>query len=498
MINENTEDRVEISFCEGNRGEAVKKTLDFLIESEDFFRMEDGLVKVSRNNIYIMEQDTLMNELDARVQYVILGEKRKKVNTPADVIRGVLAADLEMGLKPLKGRIDTPVLTSEDRLVSTTGYDAQTQLYLFNGKESFLPDRVSREEALSALESFMYPFKDFPFETPSDRSVCLAAALTAISRPVLDTAPAFAFDAPRQGTGKTYLARCIALLSHLEEPMVFPPVDSRNDDETRKRIYAFLASNNRVIFWDNVVGAFNSPSVAALLTSEKFADRLLGHSKIKPLINKSLFLITGNNLQISGDLTRRIFICRLNSNLSNPTTRVIKFSPVCYIKENHDDLIRFGLILIRGYLQSEECKAGGVKADRLASFEGWDALVRQVVAWVALSHPDYVDPKKDMDMRIDSDPEQEMLSEFYQALRVYFKDRAFTASDLLDIATKTCTKPIIREYLEEKSIGTRGLKTLSIGKILASRRDQIVDGLRLVRSQQGKKAATYRIELVNP
>jgi len=43
---------------------------------------------------------------------------------------------------------------------------------------------------------------DFPLVGMLDKSVLLAALLTAAVRPVLKTAPAFGFDAPVQGSGE--------------------------------------------------------------------------------------------------------------------------------------------------------------------------------------------------------------------------------------------------------------------------------------------------------
>jgi hypothetical protein len=94
----------------------------------------------------------------------------------------------------------------------------------------------------------------------------LPALLTAVQRPVLSMAPDFAFDAPRQGTCKSLLTECCADLATGELPQAWPLI-SNNEDEVRKRILTAHRSGARVMLWDNIVGQFDNPALAVLLTS---------------------------------------------------------------------------------------------------------------------------------------------------------------------------------------------------------------------------------------
>lgn len=501
-----------IEHIKGSSVETVNSTLLLLREIPDLYDMAEQMVVIGDGKPRPITQELLPYVLGSIIQYWQWVERKDgnvqaSIDPPMQVIRQILAMGASRQLKPLKAVITAPTITVEGHVISRGGYDPKTQLYLaMNDAPPTVPLMVEPYEAIAALDQLMEPFNTFPFANDLDRSVCLSAVLTALIRPVVDTAPAFAIDAPKQGTGKTYLAECIGLLGTGTRPAALPPVDSRSDDEVRKRLFAELLRGSRNILWDNVMGAFNSGSLASFLTAETFADRVLGKSETRELPNRALFLITGNNLQLAGELPRRVLTCRLDSALENPTTRSFTFSPSSFIAANRQQLVKAGLTLIRGYLQSDEHQfLGGVKPDRLASFEDWDTLARQVVCWVAKFDDSYTDPKESINTGIAHDPEQEVLCSLLRELKAKFGDGWFTAKQVHDAVNGSIglgdfdhhnsdLKDVVDDMLSTG--GNARLSTRGIGRLLGFRRDRIADGLKLASSQQGKKAAVYRIEEV--
>ena len=146
------------------------------------------------------------------------------------------------------------------------------------------------------------PFAEFPFVTKEDRGVMLACALTGMARRSLPHAPAFSFDAPTAGTGKTLLGQCSLRLCG-STPTVIP--ECRDEEELRKRLLAALREGKPGILLDNIRGQFGSAALEAFLTSEHYSDRVLGVSTIVTLTTNVLVLISGNNFQPKGDLYRR-------------------------------------------------------------------------------------------------------------------------------------------------------------------------------------------------
>lgn len=149
------------------------------------------------------------------------------------------------------------------------------------------------EQARSALNTVWAAFKDFPFKDGMAKAALLASLLTAAVRQVLPTAPAFAFDAPVQGSGKTLLAQCVGALAEGKAPTVWPHTAGGNDEEIRKRLFTALRTGSRSLIWDNVVGTFDSAAMAALITSPTMTDRILGRNDAGTVPNRAVILFIG-------------------------------------------------------------------------------------------------------------------------------------------------------------------------------------------------------------
>ena len=76
-------------------------------------------------------------------------------------------------------------------------------------------------------------------------------------------------------------------------------------------------------------------------------------------------------------------------------------------------MVKAGLTIIRGYLQNNP---DGFISDKTASFEDWDTLARQPVAWLAQFIDGLDDPKIVINEAVKQDPEQEILGELLRAI----------------------------------------------------------------------------------
>lgn len=485
----------QIEHKNGATFETVQATLQLLKQLPDFFDLDNQLVTIDNGQVKALHIDLLQYYLGSNIQYYTWktkGDQQYKalIDPPLAVLKQILSLGSTRGLKPLKAVITAPVITTENHIISKAGYDKETQLYLAVDEQPLdVPKRVTSEDVEAALECLLDPFSDFPFVDALDRSVCLSALLTSIIRPVVDTAPAFAIDAPKQGTGKTYLAQCIGYLGTGTVPTPMPPIDSKNDDEIRKRLVAELLRGSRNILWDNVMGVLNSGSMATFLTGATFGDRILGKSENVDLTNKAMLIVTGNNLQLAGELPRRFLTCRLDRQIENPLEYVFKHDAMKEVKKHRAELVRAGLIIIRGYLQSEDYKSGGVAKDKLASFNDWDTLARQPVAWLAQFNNKLADPKKVIDDAVMQDPEQEILGDLLRAIHKEYGSEWFEASQLAAVSTPEYGNGNVQLYEILSEIAGGRFNSRSIGKVLRFRRDRIVDGLKLSSFKGSKKHA---------
>ncbi len=112
-------------------------------------------------------------------------------------------------------------------------------------------------------------------------------------------------DATSFGTGKSLLCEVLALLATGRPAAMSTAPES--EDEMRKRITAMLLAGSVFVFIDNVVGHLRSESLAAAITSTAWKDRLLGRTEMLELPQRAIWVATGNNLQVRGDLPRRCF-----------------------------------------------------------------------------------------------------------------------------------------------------------------------------------------------
>lgn len=486
----------EMQIIGGGDSETTKNILHALAQQPDVFIFNGSLVRLRGAEIVYFDDVNLGFYLGCVFQFYRLRAKggefiKERCNVTPTIVRQVLR-DASEEIKPLKAVITAPVITGEDHVIDRLGYDAKTQLYLaLDDTPPEVPAMPNAQEITDSLAMIEDIFKDFPFVDAVSKGVLLSAVFTAVVRPVLNTAPAFGFDAPKQGSGKSYLAECLGMLNAGEKPQALPNLN-KNEEEIRKRLFSLLLEGRSTILWDNVVGHFDSAAMASFITSEYFSDRVLGKTLMgKKMANRSLLLFTGNNLQFAGDMPRRVLVARLNTNLENPTQRSFNFNPLSYIKNKRQAIVRAALTLIRAYLQSDDAEQGAALYP-LAGFDDWDTLCRQPVAWIAKTNANYADPKKCIDDAIVHDPEQDALFDLLTALQEQFGSKFFTAKHVAT-ALEDAFDSELREALED-IVGKNALTSKSIGRVLNFRRERIANGLCIVCKQSGKHAAQYKIE----
>ncbi|MAC32090.1 MULTISPECIES: hypothetical protein [Idiomarina] len=493
----------EIEVIQGRTHDTVQETLALMRVLPDVFDYGDALVTIHQGRAHPLNEAGLAHYLGGVCQYwkwVVRGEQKIKVlaDPPPNLVKQILALEGQRELKKLDAVITAPVMMPDGYIVNKIGYNEQSRLLLDSSEIlPAVPREPSKEQVQDAVQQVMKPFNEFPYCESIDKAALLAAVLTGIVRAVLPTAPAFAFDAPTQGSGKTLLAKCVASIATGGSYAVWPHTRGRDDEETRKRIGTALLSGERAIIWDNILGDFDSASIAALLTSEVYSDRTLGKSHAPKLPNKALFLMTGNNLSLAGDMPRRVIVCRIDPQSERPYARTFDLDPLEYIKRNRQQIVTAGLTIMRGYMADEfHDKAEG----QTASFEVWDELVRQPIAWLNewICEGEFGDIMQKVDEAQQKDPEKAILGELLRALYAQFSSQPFMAKDVEKHTTRDVglhfEQTEIGECLDE-ILGGRNLKARSIGKVLSNREGRIVDGFVLERATNDSYSKSARFKV---
>ena len=272
------------------------------------------------------------------------------------------------------------------QLLANPGYDPKMEMLA-----SFDPSNFDVQDCELTLDELTHhwgriwaPFSGFELATREDKTVLVGAIFSAVLRQVLPTCPAFAFDAPMQGSGKTLLAETISVIGTAKKPSAVAPSRGDYDDEFRKRLMAIFLNGTKVCNFDNIVGNFDSPSLAGALTSETYEDRILGKSKTGRILNKTLFLFTGNNMQFVGDMSRRVLKARLCPKNDRVSERVFEFDPTERALEMRCEIISSVISVVNHWKHSGMVRVPG----SMTSFGDWDRLVRQPIAYLGESLPE--------------------------------------------------------------------------------------------------------------
>ncbi|WP_108651234.1 hypothetical protein [Dongshaea marina] len=504
----------EIELVSGKTVDATQRTIELMSVMPDIFDHGDKLVQVSGGVMRPFTQGSLRFWLGQRIQYwsnrKLKNGELTKVNrdAPKELPLMVLELGRDRGLQQIKAVVTAPVLTHDGRLLNRPGLDSLSGIFCaFNPDDTApVPSRPSEQQMLDAVDILMRPFQDFAFCTPLDRSVLMAALLSAAIRLAVSTCPGFAFDAPIQGSGKTLLARCVGALCTGSDPAALPPPKGNDEGEVRKRLTALLSEGSRYCLWDNVLGVLDSAAIAAAFTSASSKDRILGQSSMVESANHMLFVITGNNVSLGGDMPRRVYTCRINPETDRPYARRFNFDPLQHCLANRQQMVAAALTIIRYRQQSQEPLADG----STASFEQWDDMVRQPIALVSRLRPqDYGDVMEVMNNAQRSDPEQEDLLNLIRGVHACFGVNRVTAADIKNaitgdrnirpkaqISTNQRDIESLKDALE--SICGRPAQQLTsktISRTLQNRNERLVQGCCLRMAPSRKNGASYWVEI---
>lgn len=492
----------------GNTDAATDATIDLLRADPLSFDFGGQLATVENGTVYPLDPDSTayhLSKVTAFEKWDGRSEGFRPCDPPAALVRQLLSLGERRQLKPLDAVVTAPTIRLDGTVLDRPGYDPATRLLLDTlpkaGKGKARQARVSARPTLAqarkALAVLMEPFAAFPFVDAAARGAMLAALLTAAVRAVLPTAPAFAFDAPVQGSGKTLLASCIGALIEGRLPDIWPhTATARDDEETRKRLFSALRTGSRALIWDNVTGTFDSASMAAFVTSPVMVDRVLGKSEAIRVPNRALLMMTGNNLALGGDMPRRVIVCRIDPQVAEPFAREFDTDPLAHCLDRRADMVAAACTLIRARFHHAVPPAPG----RLASFEAWDDLVRQTVVWVEkmLEKDGFGDPMDLIRAAQAADPEGDTLFALLKVLRFQFGSAEFAAKEVLNSFTTGGIPDPRGEELRSAVVDLAGDKAAStargIGMVLKFRVGRIVQGLRLIsRSDSVRGVRMFRV-----
>jgi hypothetical protein len=283
----------------------------------------------------------------------------------------------------------TPFLRPDGSVCSSPGYDAVTGTYLASGSlDGLMVDESPDQDLVKRSAEFLMTgwLGDFPFETEADRANCLALILTPFIRGLVPLMPLAVLNGLHMGVGKNLLADAMWVMAtgEVANPLPLP----RDEDEMRKQITSvFLGGGDAFVF--DEAHQLESAQLARALTSRTYTDRILGVSRQGKFPNNAVWMALGNQVQVNGDMSRRVFHVKLKPSGVNSYDNERQYQHpdlVGWTHENRADLVRACLTVLRGWV----C-AGSPRFDRgwsMGSFETWDRVMAGVTAYAGF--PDFL------------------------------------------------------------------------------------------------------------
>jgi len=371
---------------------------------------------------------SLLDVLEREICWEFKDEEGKlhRTNCPAKVAQRYLSRVGNWHVPVLVGIVEAPVMRPDGSVLTEPGYDERTGLLLESTTTWRAPPSLSDEAVAAAVKCLKKPFAQFPL-SEAGRSVVISAILTGLQRRLLYSAPMHGFDAPKQGSGKTLLADCVAIVATGRDAPAISANIENGQEEFRQKLMSGLIAGDAIVCIDNITRPLESDTLASILTKDKHKDRVLGVMENAEVPTNVLFLPTGNNLQFSGDMPSRVLCARIEPNCEFPEERdgfeIRKLRN--YMKEHRVELVTAAMTILQGFHFKKD-ERPVVKP--FGRFEQWSEEIREAMIWAGLT-----DPCETRKTIIEADPERDRTLAVYQTWHNAYTE-ATTLRDLTRIA----------------------------------------------------------------
>ena len=384
-------------------------------------------------------------------------------------------------LPPLDGVAAVPYFDREGTLVSAEGYHPGTRRFLRPSGLDIpdVPEGPAEEDLARARHLLMVEWLgDFPFAGPADKANALAVLLTLTGRMFFDLAPLFVFDASTAGSGKGLLVATISLIATGEPPKVMElPADG---EEQRKKITSAVLDGQELIMWDES-HTISGRSLAAILTAEKYSDRLLGGNRMITVTNRFTQVALGNNVEVRGDMQRRVVPSRLVPDTEHPEHRTdFRHQDLeHWVREHRGELLWAVLVIWRNWVALDRPEAGTV----MGSFERWARTVGGALAAAGIDGF-----RSNTAEWLSQSEDDDGWGAHLADLRARFGDRWFDVADVVT-AVEAAYQPIKRPPVRHEKDKTLGQQ---LGYHYRRIRQKLYGDLRLIRSETKDSASGGR------
>lgn len=444
-------------------------------------RREDGTPYIET-----MNEASLKGMLARSMNFArMLNGRPQHIAPPDNVGRDILALGT-WSFPALDAVIEIPALRPDGTLIDQPGYDAATHLVYIPASHLEIPPipfRPAREDINAALTLIEDAIGEFPFADGASYANALALLLTPLIRQAINGhVPLALIDATRPGTGKTLLSELVAMIATgRAAALMAAPND---EDEWRKRIASTLADGSTIIIIDNLQSRLRSASLNLALTSHTMQERILGQSKNGTYAQRATWMVTGNNIQIGGDLPRRCYWIRLDAHTDKPWTRGgFKHNLGEWVPAHRGALIAALLTLARAWYAAGRPHAS---VPPVGSYQAWVDAIGGMLAYAEIPH--FLGNLQTLHEQADDEAIQ--WSAFLHAWYDRYQDREVLVADVVRDITMGSCKDLASALPDELADIHKGDPKRRLGKALAQRVGSRFDesGLRFVKASINRRS----------
>ena len=417
-------------------------------------------------------------------------------NPPVYLAENVLAQGA-WDFPPLVGIARAPILRHDGTICAKPGYDPESRLIYCPDADLVVPeilDRPNADQVRAAVDLLIDLIAEFPFADAASGANALAVLFSLLMRPVIGGhIPMSLADTPIQGTGKSLLLTVLGLIGVGEVSGESIPT-KQNEDEWRKKITSVLLKAPPFVLLDNVPDntTIDSACLAATLTTHFWSDRLLGKNEHVRLPSRSVWVASGNNLRVTGDMPRRCYTIRMDANVEKPWQRTgFRHADLEeYARSQRGNLLAAAFTVIRSWFAAGKPKAS---VPTLGSFQEWTDTIGSVLAHAGIEG---FLGNLDQTRAVQDDDTQQWRA-FFTAWWEAFREAAVPADDLCHciLAHNTIPDESLPDVLVVNRDKGEGALKRSLGRNLARLAGRIFDARKLCNAgaDAHTKVRTWRI-----
>lgn len=412
-----------------------------------------------------------------------------------DDLSGLYDRAHALGVPQLKQVTMCPLFDNDGHYHDRPGYVPETSSYYAPGPGLLLPqvpENPTSDEVQAALQLLREELLgDFLLTNPEgDMAALLGVMLTPMVTQLINgPRPLYVLDAPSAGSGKTKLARMVT--GHAIGDAALPTAPTTSE-EWAKALVSQARKGRAVMIFDNVNDVVDSGTFAAAVTSyPAWEGRILGTSDNIELASPAAWVITGNGMTMSAEMSRRSMIIRIEPH------------PRDFTAWRHKDLDRWAIhnrgniqaalaTLVRAWIVAGMPDGQAV----LPSFEAWCRVIDGILRNAGVEG--LMHGREEQVTEVDDETQQwaQFAFAFMQLVEIgEIRAEGVTAGELIKILREQHTKAIA-----ELPLGIDHFTTArSLGKRLSGKRGAVlaVDtegrNLKLVREMMRNAVSRYRI-----